>query len=492
MRLDAQTLRNLEVLTTTEGGGKGSLLWLLSRSHTTMGARALRQWLLQPLLRPAAVEARLQAVADLSSHAGVPPQFVSRSILLRRRPFSPQRESVFARQVPLTQLLQSKSLPDLERGLQAAHYGKLQPAGCVTMLRGLRAAADALPPPDADATAAPPCDLLRELFPPTSTTSLRAWLSTTTAAVDESAALAGDTPQILRGDARPEPVRQCQQAIADAEGELEAYRRDTIQPLFRSVTQYKKVLVEEFLVEIPNTRLAEVPRDWLLVNKTKAMSRFRPPRVAQLLQVLNEARERLDAAAHAAWREFVASMLAEGDAVWRKLVTGLSTLDCLLALAQIAKLPGYSRPKILPDEEGKGGALMAVGARHPMVEALLPSGSAFVPNDVTLGCSTADGGSDDSSEHCLIITGPNMGGKSSFMRQSALLVILAQIGSFVPAESMSLRLFDAVHTRMGAADSLVSGRSTFLVEMEETAAILRQATHRSLVILDEVRTTASD
>ena len=95
MRLDAQTLRNLEVLTTTEGGGKGSLLWLLSRSHTTMGARALRQWLLQPLLRPTAVEARLQAVADLSSHAGVPAQFVSLSFLLRRRPFSPLSGKAF-------------------------------------------------------------------------------------------------------------------------------------------------------------------------------------------------------------------------------------------------------------------------------------------------------------------------------------------------------------------------------------------------------------
>jgi len=121
-----------------------------------------------------------------------------------------------------------------------------------------------------------------------------------------------------------------------------------------------------------------------------------------------------------------------------------------------------------------------------MVEGLLPSGESFVPNDIALGqCATAEEAANP-GEHCLIITGPNMGGKSSYMRQAALIVVMAQIGSFVPADTVTLRLFDAIHTRMGAGDSLATGRSTFFIEMEETAIILREATQRSLVILDEV------
>ena len=475
MRLDANTLRNLEILSATDGGTKGSLLWLLSRAHTSMGARQLRQWVLQPLLKAPDVEARLQAVFDLSSQAGVPSQFI-----------------------PVAQLLRSKSMPDLERGLNTALYKKMRPPAFVGMLRGLRAASDALPAIEAEDE--PPCPLLRDLFPPASTTVLRTWLGEVSAAIDERAALSENKPEILRGEARPEAVRLCQKAIADAEAELEAYREETIQPLFRSVTQYKKVLVEEYLVEVPNTRLQEAPRDWMLVNKTKAMSRFRPPRVASLLQILNEARERLAAAAHTAWGVFLGDILnGEGYAAWRKLATGLATFDCLLALAAVAKLPNYCRPTILEDDGSGCASLVAVGARHPMVESLLPSGESFVPNDISLngaaagataggtaGAAAVGGESTDVPEHCLIITGPNMGGKSSYMRQSALIVVMAQIGSFVPATSATLRLFDSVHTRMGAGDSLATGRSTFFVEMEETAAILRQANKRSLVILDEV------
>ena len=312
MRLDANTLRNLEILNATDGGTKGSLLWLLSRANTSMGGRMLRQWLLQPLLKPSDVNARQEAVCELSSHAGVPAQVV-----------------------PVAQLLQSKVLPDLERGLNAVHYRKMQPAVFVGMLRGLRAASDAMPPAAAPEEEAP-CKLLRELFPAQATATLRAWLSEISEAIDERAALSDDKPMVLRGDARPDAVRDCHKAIADAEMALESYRAETIQPLFRGVSEYKKVLVEEFLVEVPNTRLKEVPRDWMLVNKTKAMSRFRPPRVAQLLQVLNEARERLTAAAHAAWHDFMGRVLSgNGYTAWRRLVTSLATFDCLLALAQV-------------------------------------------------------------------------------------------------------------------------------------------------------------
>jgi DNA mismatch repair protein MutS len=165
----------------------------------------------------------------------------------------------------------------------------------------------------------------------------------------------------------------------------------------------------------------------------------------------------------------------------RRVAAGIAQLDVLVNFARIAASRNYSRPEFTEaslGKKGKRGVLMIAGGRHPVIEKLLEErGERFVPNDLYL---------DDEAQFLLLITGPNMGGKSTYLRQAALISILAQMGSFVPAASAKLPLLDRVFTRIGASDNLARGRSTFLVEMSEVAAILNTATAASLVLLDEV------
>ena len=307
-------------------------------------------------------------------------------------------------------------------------------------------------------------------------------------------------------------------AVAETEEVLDRLLKSEIEPALAmdsgfgnaryapSGLVYKSVSGEEYLVEVPQARLQNqqrplvLPADWRRISSTKAVARFRPASVERGLQQLNQRREQLQVAAADGWRSFQATVATEYYGVWAKLVGALGTLDCLLSLAALAQLPGYCRPTLLrPLEQPSGGAvrggqlgppppvgLLVVAGRHPTVEALLPTGQSFVPNSIELGWSS--GGTDSESAAAIIISGPNMGGKSSYLRQVALLVLMAQVGSFVPAERMELRgLFDGLYTRMGtAADSLVAGQSSFLVELQQTAAILERATRRSLVILDEL------
>ncbi|KAJ3333922.1 Mismatch repair protein msh3 [Blyttiomyces sp. JEL0837] len=201
--------------------------------------------------------------------------------------------------------------------------------------------------------------------------------------------------------------------------------------------------------------------------RTKAVSRFHTPEVLELIRERDIIKEKLAAAANAAFADFVSEVASHHDS-FRDVAKHLAIADCLLSLATVANQPGYTKPVICdePIIEVKEG-------RHPIVETLV---STYVPNDVDL---TGD-------RRCLLITGPNMGGKSSYIRQVALITIMSQIGSYVPADSARVGIFDAVHTRMGACDDITRGQSTFMKELQETSDILKAATNRSLVILDEL------
>lgn len=183
-------------------------------------------------------------------------------------------------------------------------------------------------------------------------------------------------------------------------------------------------------------------------------------------------KEKLTIACDAAFKEFVADIAGKYEHL-RDMVTKLAALDCLHSLATLAQTPGYTKPTFTTDTNTPP-FINVTNARNPITETLLPS---YVPNDIQLNSAT---------NRCLIITGPNMGGKSSFTRQVALLTIMAQIGSYVPADSAEMGLFDAVFTRMGASDDIGRGQSTFMKELSETSEILKDATQRSLVILDEL------
>lgn len=232
---------------------------------------------------------------------------------------------------------------------------------------------------------------------------------------------------------------------------------------------YVTVAGIEYLIEVENTQLKHVPASWAKISGTKKVSRFHTPEVVRLIRERDQQKEALAAACDSAFKTLLANISAKYQS-FRDCVQSLATLDCLLSLATVASQPGYVKPEYTDDI----GITVEKG-RHPMVEQLLLD--AYVPNDTNL---TAEGA------RALLITGPNMGGKSSYVRQVALIAIMGQIGSYVPADSAKLGMLDAVFTRMGAYDNMMAGESTFMVELSETSDILKQASPRSLVILDEL------
>lgn len=199
------------------------------------------------------------------------------------------------------------------------------------------------------------------------------------------------------------------------------------------------------------------------------MSRFHTPEVIKLIRERDQHKEALAAACDVAFSALLADISSKYQP-FRDCVQSLAVLDCLLSLAEVANQPGYVRPEFTDQ-----ASIVVEQGRHPMVEQLLLD--AYVPNDITMSST---------GTRALLVTGPNMGGKSSYVRQVALIAIMGQIGSYVPATSAKLGMFDAVFTRMGAFDNMMAGESTFMVELSETSDILKQATPRSLVILDEL------
>jgi len=196
--------------------------------------------------------------------------------------------------------------------------------------------------------------------------------------------------------------------------------------------------------------------------------------VVEATRKLAQCRERLLVESERCWGTLLQDFSNAHHTTFSGVIGRLATLDCLFSLSEVAKLPGYCRPDI-----SEAAEVILKDSRHPMVERLMHERATggYVPNDVSL---TVGG------ERCMVITGPNMGGKSSYIRQVALIVLMAQIGSYVPAASARVGVFDAIYARMGARDDLVHGQSTFMVELQETSDILRRATDRSLVILDEL------
>ncbi|CAI5521744.1 unnamed protein product [Closterium sp. Naga37s-1] len=288
-----------------------------------------------------------------------------------------------------------------------------------------------------------------------------------------------------KGEEAAEPSLQfpelwaCREAVREAEGQL-----NSLLPAIRSQLRlpslsFFSVSGATHLIEVPSA--LRVPSDWLKHSAVKAgkaggVTRYHPPAVLAGLDRLALAKEAAAAAAGRAWQELLEGFRAEGGGhvELRQAVKALAELDCLCALAAVSASKGYVRPEFFP-EDGPQNVLIANG-RHPVLDVTM--GSEFVPNDTML---MSDG------ERCHVITGPNMGGKSCYIRQVALICIMAQIGCYVPADSARFHVLDAVLTRMGAAnDSLVRRTSTFLEELGEASGILHRATGRSLVIVDEL------
>ncbi|XP_058765907.1 DNA mismatch repair protein MSH3-like isoform X2 [Vicia villosa] len=216
----------------------------------------------------------------------------------------------------------------------------------------------------------------------------------------------------------------------------------------------------------------KVPSNWVKINSTKKTIRYHPPEVVTALDELSLAKEKLTVACRAAWDSFLRDF-SKHYAEFQASVQALAALDCLHSLATLSRNKGYVRPGFVDDDEPV--QIQFCSGRHPVLETTLQNN--FVPNDTKLHADR---------EYCQIVTGPNMGGKSCYVRQVALITLMAQVGSYVPASSAKLHVLDGIYTRMGASDSIQLGRSTFLEELSETSHILHRCTERSLVILDEL------
>ncbi|KAG8217898.1 muts domain V-domain-containing protein [Butyriboletus roseoflavus] len=425
----------------TDYTAKGSLIWVLDRTTTKFGARLLKSWVGQPLTDKRLLQDRIDAIEEIVT--------------------SPSEKLVALRQV-------LKKLPDLAKGLCRIQYGKCSPQELAILLPALKRVATAFDGFEESSLGDFHSKLLNEivLSLPKLKSPVREYLnaiSLKSAAEGKKESLWTDTQ---RFPALAEHALMIQTVETELEEELKRIRKILRMPSL----QWTSVLGIEFLVEVKKSANRDHPVSWDLVSSTKYCRRYHTPEVKKLIQERARYKELLAAEANKAYSAFLSEIAQSHYSLLRDAINKLAIADCLLSLAHIALQDGYVRPE-LTDED----VLDIIDGRHPMVEAL--RSDPFVPNSLLMG---------DDSPRSIIITGPNMGGKSSAVRMVALIAIMAQIGSYVPARAAKVGMCDAIITRMGASDELARGRSTFMVEMAETNEILKTATSNSLVILDEL------
>jgi DNA mismatch repair protein MutS len=435
MLLDSNTRRNLELTTTARDGGyRGSLLSVIDQTRTAMGARRLRQWLLNPLLDPTEITERQDAIAELMANGPLLRAIGEKLAHVR------DIERLAGRVAAGT--ANARDLNALKDSLLVLPHLATLVAECRSAkLRALYPA-----PGDLVAIAGEIHDTLVDA-PPISVTEggiIREGLS---AEVDEYRSVLGDSKDWL------------------AAFEAKEKERTGIKSL---KVNFNKAF--GYYIEITNANKHLAPADYTRKQTLVNAERFITPELKEREGLILRGEERLYALEYDLFvtlRNWVAALLAPLQEVGGRL----AELDCLVGLAELAIEKRYVRPAIASDT-----TLAIKGGRHPVVESLLPEGS-YVPNDAYL---------DTANDQLIVLTGPNMAGKSTFMRQLALIVVLAQMGAYVPAEAAHVGLVDRIFTRIGAVDDLTTGQSTFMVEMNETANILNNATKRSLILLDEI------
>ncbi|KAI0974303.1 muts domain V-domain-containing protein [Xylaria arbuscula] len=447
MLVNGTTLESLEVYRNqTDHSEKGSLFWALDKTLTRFGQRLLRKWVGRPLLDKERLEERVAAVEELL-------------------------ENTSTAKVDKLEHILKTTKTDLERSLIRIYYGKCTRPELLAVLQTLQRIASEFArvkdsadtgfksPAISDAIASLP------LLLPTVLSYLER--------INAEAARADDKYAFFRETEETEAITDHKLGIASVEQELDAHRKVAASKLNKkSPVSYVTVAGIEYLVEVSNADLKHVPASWIKISGTKKLSRFHTPEVVRLISERDQHKEALSAACDVAFASLLQSIASDYQPL-HDAISSLATLDCLLSLSKVAALPGYTKPNFLPPDTPP--TISVTAGRHPIAEQTLAT--SYIPFTTTLASPAPLG-------H--LITGPNMGGKSSFVRAVALLVLLAQIGSFVPADALSLTLADAIYTRMGARDNLFRGESTFMVEVSETARILRSATSRSLVILDEL------
>ncbi len=435
MELDMDARRNLELTETMRSKEKkGTLLWVLDKTHTAMGGRMLRSWLEKPLLDPTQISRRHSAVEELVNAT------VNRGELIEALKDVTDLERVTARIV--TGTVNCRDLLGLARGLRSLPMVKLQLQQMESpLLKKLEQTIDHL----SDCA-----DMIENTI------------------VDEPP-LTVREGGIIRPGANEEAdkLRDIMNGGAGTIAAIEASEREKTGIRTLKVG-YNRVF--GYYIEVSKSFIDQVPEHYIRKQTLANCERYITQELKELENQVLTAKDRLTALEYqifSALREHLATQAARIQIS----AAAVAEADALCSLAHVAVQRGYCRPEITLDSE-----ISIVDGRHPVVEQMLKD-SLFVPNDTHLGAA---------DNQVSIITGPNMAGKSTYMRQVALIVLMAQMGSFVPARSARIGLVDRVFTRIGASDDLASGQSTFMVEMAEVASILKYATSKSLLILDEI------
>ena len=429
LALDGHARKHLELTKALGANPKATLLHTIDRCETAMGSRLLARWILAPLVDREGIERRGGRVATLVGD--------------------------YPARAQLQELMRGAF--DLERLAQKVRFRKASPRDLASLRRTLSLIEPlraALP-----ASLASLGERIADLREPLE--RLERTL------VDEPPATLGDGG-VIRPEASDD-VRECVALRTEARDRIAALEERERQRTGIKQLKVKYVSAFGYSIEVSKSNLAAVPPDYVRKQTLTNGERFVTPELKELEIAISSAQTRQLRLEEALYAELVEALAQRVDDVLAS-AEAIAELDVYCSLAQVAGERGYVRPAFVDESR-----IDVVDGRHPVMEAL--PGVAFVPNDLHLA---------PASDRFVLLTGPNMGGKSTFLRQAALLVILAQIGSYVPARSMSLGAVDRIFTRIGAGDDLASGQSTFFVEMSEASTILRRCTRDSLLLVDEV------
>ncbi len=435
MQLSPVTRANLELTETMRGREKrGTLLWVLDKTQTAMGKRLLRRWIEQPLVNVNAINNRLDGVEELFSDS------VARAELIATL------SKVF----------------DIERLMTRTVYGSASPRE----IYSLAVTCDQIPQ-------------LRKLISEFQSSELAAIYADMDELSDIKdlifSAIEEDAPASLKDGGVIKPgynaeVDELRDIVHGGKGYLA-----TLEAKLKEETGIRTLKIGYnrvfgYYIEVSKSFTDQVPQNFVRKQTLANAERYITEDLKQLENKILGANERLNVLERQLFDELLHN-ISEQLVRIQRTASAVARLDVLTALAEVAAKNNYVKPQV-----DDGDALEIIEGRHPVIEQML-HGALFVPNDTVLNCG---------DDRMLIITGPNMAGKSTYMRQTALIALMAQIGSFVPAKSCRTGVVDAIFTRVGASDDLAAGQSTFMVEMTEVAEILQYATRKSLVILDEI------
>lgn len=440
--LDPSTKRNLEITSSFEGTSDGTLFSVLDKTGTPMGGRLLKKWVSHPLKKLEEIRWRSNGVALLVQHSSV-------------------RKKMQA---------ELAEIGDIERLIAKIATGRATPRDVTAMKFILRR----IPPIKEILSEIKKMGFLSGVE---AISSLNAELQPLDFLADEIEKAIADNPPATLADGGV--IRRGYNTELDELTTLAHSAKEWIANLQKKERERTGIAslkigfnnVFGYYIEITNANKDKAPKDYIRKQTMTNAERYITPELKEYEEKILHAEEKILAME----TELFAALrmrIAEHAAAIQKNAQAIAVLDCLVSLAHVAQEHRYVQPEVNESTD-----LVIENGRHPVIETLLPPGEQYVPNSVTL---------DTVSNQILIITGPNMSGKSSFLRQVGLIVLLAQIGSFVPAKKAVIGVVDNIFTRVGASDNIASGESTFLVEMHEAANIVNRATQRSLILLDEV------